>query len=829
MVVFALYLWSALLATVVSVQFWMLAGQLFTVAQGKRLFGPVAAGGVGGAVAGATLAAGALETMSVQSLLLVASALFLATAFGLTTVRTDELVAPDYVAEAAAAEAKKKGLRAMLREVPYLWGVAALVAISVAATLTTDYLFKSIAPVAAERLHLPLGAFLARYYAVLNAASLVVQLFVAGRVLRRFGVIGGLLVLPALLLLGGTASIVLGGVLAVMATKGADGALRHSLHRVSTELMVLPIPGEVRGRAKSVIDTTLARGVQAGTAAAILALAWFDLATPRTLAIVVAGLAVTWLLVAMSLRRPYLDLFRQALRRGSLDMEDAPELDLGSVESVLEALSSPEPATVQGAMELLSQKGRARLIPALILYHHNEEILLRALELVARPDRTDWVPLTERLLAHPSERVRVGAVRALRNHSHALDKARSDPSPAVRAHAAFCLAHCEGRTDLTTDPLIAELLAAPGDAGRAARVAILDSIRDHADPRWADTILAILREATGPGGDGESRRADPELVEHAAAAMAVVKDPRFIDELVNMVHVRDRRSVVRQALVAYEDDAQEALEKALLDPATDAHLRTHLPRSISAFGNQRAADFLTKVLAGDLPGIVRYKALRGLGRLVADHRVRVDHGAIEREILANLTENLRLVALMLPLEEGQQSAPDRTTGCGRLVLGLLTDKHEQSLERAFRLLQITHKNEDLRSVHLAVRSGDKRTRANALEFLDALSFAGKTDGKVRSESRRLLRLVVDDLTPADRVARAGEAVPAKPASYEDSLRLLLRDRDEALAGLAAYHATELGLSAALSAEAVEATRERPAFGIGEALLALRRQTQVAHA
>lgn len=826
--VFALYLWSALLGTVVAMQFWALAGQLFTVAQGKRLFGPVAAGGVAGAVAGATLAVAALEAVSVQSLLLVASGLFLATALGLTTLRTDELSAsPDL--EVAPTAAGPRGSLAMFREVPYLWGVAALVALSVAAVLTTDYLFKSVAPTAARGLGLDLGAFLARYYALLNAASLVVQVFVAGRILRRFGVVAGLMVLPALLLMGGVLSVLFGGVLLVMVTKGADGALRHSLHRVSTELTVLPLPGDVRSRAKALIDTSLARGVQAGTAGAILVLAMFELATPRILAIVVAVLSGAWLVVALRLRRPYLDLFRQALRKGSLEMDEAPELDLGSVEAVLEALSSPEPATVLGAMELLGQKGRARLIPGLILYHDDEEVLLRALELVARPERTDWVPLTTRLLSHPSERVRVGAVRALRNQAVALERARSDPSPAVRAHAAFCLAHCEGRTDLHGDPLIVELLAATGDAGRAARVAILDSIRDHADPRWADTILDIVREARGAGDGGGWARSDPELIEHAAQAMATVRDPRFIDELVSMVPVRDRRSAVRAALVAYGEPAQEALERALLDPATDPHLRVHVPRSLSAFGNQRAADFLTQVLGNRMAGVVRYKALRGLGRLVADHRVRVDHAAIERELLANLAEHLRLLALVVPLEDGQRAAPERASGCGRLVLGLLHDKLGQSLERAFRLLQIAHKNEDLRSVYLAVSSGDRRARANALELLEALGTGtAQGDPKVRTEARRLLRVVVDDLPAADRVARAGDAVAARPQTYEDALRVLLGDRDDDLVALSAYHATELGL-AALSAEVVEATRERPVVGIRAALLALRRQTQVVHA
>ena len=823
-VVFSLYLWSALLGTVVVVQFWSLAGQLFTVAQGKRLFGPIAAGGVAGAVAGASLAAAVLEIVAVQSLLVVSSGLFLATAFALTTVAADQ---PGPSAPGSPrVETRTDGDLAMFRRVPYLWGVAALVVLSVSAVLTTDYLFKSVAPLAAAHLGLDLGSFFARYYALLNAASLIVQLLVAGRILRRFGVTAALTVLPGLLLVGSAGSIVLGGVILVMLTKGADGALRHSLHRISMELTVLPLPSDIRDRAKSLIDTAVARGTQAVTAGLILLLATFDLARPRTLAILVAALSAGWLLVAVRMRRPYLDLFRQALRRGSLEPGETQELDLGSVEAVLEALSSTEPTTVIAALDLLDERKRTRLVPALILYHESEQVLLRALPVVARPERSDWVAHAERLLEHPSERIRVGAVRALRSQVVALRKARNDPSPAVRAHAAFCLAHCEGRSNLDADPVLAELLAAGGEAGQVARIALLDSIRDHADPRWADQVLSLLEESRAQHGSTGWSRCDPELVEHAAQAMAAIADPRFIEVLLSMLVVRDRRTAVRAALVSYGEPAQEALERALLAPTTDAHLRSHLPRSLSAFGNQRAADFLAARLSEDPAGLIRYKALRGLGRLVADHGVRVDHTGVERALRANLVEHLRLSSLTLPLEDGQKSHAVRSTGCGRLVVGLLHDKLEQALERVFRLLQIAHKNEDLRSVHLAVRSGDRQARANALEFLDALRGAARGDAKVRESARELLRLVVDDLGPADRIARAAEALPTPaPATYEAALRLLLRDRDAALSGLAAYHATELGLSD-LKRDVEEAVRERPPVGIGEALRALQRQTEV---
>src|SRR5262249_51346695 len=89
-VVFMLYVWSALLGTIINVQYWMFAAQLFTIAQGKRLFAPITSGGVLGAVAGASIAALSLRAVPVEGLLLVGAGLFVVSATVLTGVKTDE-------------------------------------------------------------------------------------------------------------------------------------------------------------------------------------------------------------------------------------------------------------------------------------------------------------------------------------------------------------------------------------------------------------------------------------------------------------------------------------------------------------------------------------------------------------------------------------------------------------------------------------------------------------------------------------------------------------------------------------------------------------------
>lgn len=806
-VLFVLYAWSALVGTLLGVQFWMFAGQLFTVAQGKRLFGPIASGGVGGAVAGAGFAALALSWVPVGSLLLVSAALFLLTALYLTTVKADAAEPPRRAfARAAGGDAGGSGdsFLALLRREPYLRELAAFVGLSTAAVLITDYIFKSVA---AETLPpAELGLFFARAYAVFNALSLAVQLFVAGRVLRRLGVVPALVVLPLLLLVGGGSMVLLGGALALaIFTKGADGSLRYSLHRVASELLWMPLSGDARDRGKALLDSVFGRAVQALTAGALLLLAAAGVREPRVLALLVVGLSTAWLYVVARLRRSYLDLFRQALARGMLDASAmTQELDLTSVETVMEALSSREARRVIGAMELLAEKQRSRLIPGLILYHESAEVLLRALQIIAAPDRADWPPLAERLLAHADEGVRVEALRSLaRMGNHvAVVRALEDESPAVRAHAAFWSARDSDREPVSSGR-IRELLALEGADGQKARAALLDAIRDAPEPRFADLVLEILRGRHG---------AQDLLLARAAEAMTRLQDPRFVPLLMAALPRRDLRRVARDALAHQGEPALEALVRALRDPATDARVRMHLPQSIARFGSQRAADALTSHLGGERSGAVRYKSLRGLGRVVAGGKVKIDARAMEAEARHNLIEHFRLLALATRIEEPPAEPGDPRAETHELLRGLLEDKMRQSLERAFRFLQIVHPGEDIHRAYQALRSTDKRLRGQAMEFLDTLTLSADRASLVHRELREALRVVADDLGGAERVSRVGHLLPAAPASEEDAVLALLADGDDALATLAGYHALALG-SPRLVAEVARARAARPALRI----------------
>ncbi len=761
---FWLYLWTGFIGTALTLQFWLFVGGRFTSAQGRRLYGLIAAGGVSGAVLGGALGALCTRLFRVESLLVVAASLHLLTALLVTAGPTAR-----HVTERDKQPLDMKQALSLIKNSPYLLRVGGLIGCATVSVLLIDYLFKSVTAT-----HVPsadLGPFLAQYYTALNAAALIVQLFIVMRVLQRAGTILALSLLPILIVVGGGVTVAFGGVLmVVLLTKGADGALRHSLHRVSTELLFLPLSSEERTSAKPLFDSVLSRGAQAIGAVVILGLTQFHIASPRVLGGCVVLTAVIWTGLALSLKGPYLDQFRRALGRpGGDNPIDASQLNLDGVEVVLEALSSPDENRVIAAMSLLEQAERTGLIPALVLYHPSPSVLDVALRTIPEKERKDWVPLAERLLTHQDKKVRLAAVRALGKAGYweTLSPA-SFSDPEVCATACFFLA--DRLPEPERHPDVAKILDQEKGADEGALTALVRTIAEFGDARWS-SVLSQLSHAE-----------IPELDRVLPKAMARTRDTRFLPVLIRRLAFRDGRGQVREALVALGEEGLDALSEALSDPRTDPAVLLHLPRAICRFQTKKARNILLDILESDLPGAVRFKALRGLGRLALTTKMRFPRSRVLPVVEENARESLRAGVIAAQLEVGLRQAPSAALPSGTLLVSLLGDKQRQSIERVTRLLSLLHKNEDLRSVYFALSSGESSAVSNAGELLEVLTLG------YDEELREILRTLSDPTPLADRLEQVMDVLNVHVENEVDALREALIEGDLPLSALSAEYA-----------------------------------------
>jgi AAA family ATP:ADP antiporter len=773
--VVVLYVTSSLVGAVLVPLFWNLVGSILTVAEGRRLLGPLGAAGVLGGLVGSGAAAGLVEWLPAKALLLVSAGVLLLTMAALAWVPPHDDGASPQPAPIVGATGSSEAMR----DEPFLRRVALLVVVSTAALVALDYFFKWT--VARQIPHADVARFVARFYLVLNALSVVVQLLFSGAVLRRAGAAAAIAMTPLVLLLGGVGTLVSGGALAaVLVLRAVDGMLVNSVHRMAMELVYLPVPASARARAKPFIDGALARTTQASVGALTLVAGSAAWLSSWRLAAAVVVLVVVWSAVAVTTWRPYLGLLRRAIAKGAPARSgDLDPIDLENAEALTEYLAHDDPRVVGGAMSALARRGRERLISALVLLHDDESVLRYALELFAASRRNDWVSRARRLLTDRREGIRMAAARALAQHRQLAGKDLSgDPSPRVRGYSALLLGLGSETQDVSEDERVRELLGLPGPAGEEARVGILLGVADAPlEPRLLPLLASLAADL---GSSGESTSA-------LAKAASTQQATELVPALVERLALHDGREVLRSALVSLGRTAFDRVRAALHDPSQSRRLRIQLPGTIAPFGTADAAELLLTTIETEKDGLVRYKAIRGLGRMVADGSVKVERARAERLALANLVEHFRLLGLRAPFDPSPLHVPTGVSerpATERLLIGLLDDKLRQSLERTFRLLKIAHPREDIHTVNTAALSSDKRARANAAEFLDTL-----LRRRAQRTLRELLRIVTDDLSSPERVARAASICgTTPPGTREQAMTRLLRDADAIVVALAELHA-----------------------------------------
>lgn len=765
-VFYLLYVWTGVLATLVVVRFWTGLAGLFTLTQAKRVYAVIGSGSVVGAIGGTALARVITEMTAARHVVAAAAGVFFLTALAPALLARAAGHAPS--PGAADRPAEPWDVRAVGRWVwdrAYLRRVLLLVATAIVTFTLVDFVFKSVvADVVPDE---ELGEFFASVYLSLNLLSLIVQVAAVPWLVRRLGVPAAVSVVPLLLVLASGGFAVAGGLGLVLLLKMVDGSLRHSLYRTGTELLSVPIPGDVRPRVKAFIDVVGQRGGQALASLVIL----LSLLVTRDVRLVAAGAvaaALCWLLLARGLRPHYLDVFRETLDRDIVETRIAfPALDAASVEGLVEALNDPDDRRVLAALELLAGEQQVRAVPALLLHHPSSRVVERALDLFARAGREDALPVIERLLEHEDPGRRAAALRAhttLRPDAATLARGLADPDDRVRATA---LAGGLALGGLAEEAEREALVALRGPAGSAARIAFARAAALRPDPALDPVLVPLAQDP-----DGTVRLA-------TVAALRAAARPALIPTLVGLLGERSLREEVRGALVAGGPAALRGLAVALRDGNVPHEIRRHIPHTVAGFGTPEAATLLLEHLQVEEDGMIRFKVLRALGRLRTEHpALPLDDALLGAAIDWNVGSAFQLLAWRQVLEAGADAGPARRTPAHEALVELLRDKERHALERLFRLLNLRTGTEEFLRVHRALYSGRREAVAGARELVEHLLYPPLR--------RRIVRVVDDLFDPSPAVHGGGDA-----GAYDEVLATLAGGRAESLRALAAYHRDEL--------------------------------------
>jgi ATP:ADP antiporter, AAA family len=264
------YVWFSVFNLFVTMVFWALMADRFSLEQGKRFFGMIAVGGTCGAIFGPWLASVLVRPIGTPALLLVSAGfLMLALAAAWMVARLqpeqpqevdpDDPEAPPVVSEHAIIGGSAwQGFRAVVRS-RYLMGIAAYVVIL--AIMATFIYFTRLQMVAALGDDLDLRTtWFARIDLITQVATLVLQGVVAGHLMKRLGVHVTLALLPVTVALGFIGLAIVGSLVALIVFEATFRAVQRAIMRPARETLYTVVSREDKYKSKAFIDTFVYRG-----------------------------------------------------------------------------------------------------------------------------------------------------------------------------------------------------------------------------------------------------------------------------------------------------------------------------------------------------------------------------------------------------------------------------------------------------------------------------------------------------------------------------------------------------------------------------------------
>ena len=281
------YLWVGMFGVFVVAQFWTFCADIYTDERGKRMLPFIAIGATSGAAAGSWLVDQLVDTglVPTEALLLIATVPLVASIVLVRMVEQREGCSVRHEDEAGRQAEEETGSSPGKAS---LWSGAKLVMASkflllaALVTLFTNWvntngenlLFRVIQEalaVEAQQQGVAEGqsmlkfvrdgttAFYGNFYFWVNIAALLLQAFVASRLLKYGGFAAILLILPVIALMSYSVMALLPVLAVVKLMKIAENATDYSLNNTSRHVLWLPVSSAMKFRGKPAIDTLYVR------------------------------------------------------------------------------------------------------------------------------------------------------------------------------------------------------------------------------------------------------------------------------------------------------------------------------------------------------------------------------------------------------------------------------------------------------------------------------------------------------------------------------------------------------------------------------------------
>lgn len=672
------WFWSDLFMVTSTTQFWIMVNDLYHPHQAKRLIGFLVSGGLLGGVAGALVASRLARSLGTENLLLICPALLLGCLvlvyFYRRLPQKEEKTVSTRAETGKLAKSTPLATWRAIRASRYLSALAAIVALGMIITTLVDFQFVSVV----GRTFAEQDArtsFLGSFLTILLIFSYLFHILFTSRILRKAGIRVALLIAPAFLLLGSAAIFFIpAGYLIHWAVliKGTDKSLSYSLNQSVRELLYIPVPPEVKYRAKVFIDmfvSKFAKGLSSIILLVGFTLLHFNL---RQISLVVIAFILGWILLNLSITREYVNTVKRNLK---IKWQDADRiinesLDLDLTKLIFDTLESKKRSSVLYAMNLLDLLKTEKMSPELkkVISYKADEIIARSMDSVLESGGQVFIPDLDEALEHGSLGAEVEEILSLSSYQEVMkgyldrvSKDRSREAETSRMEAAKALGLMEAGSAVTRN------------------------------------LKRLLKD--------ESH----DVARYALESAARLKQREFVPLIVRHLGRAATRDTAERTLVEYGTKIIGTLKDYLSDKDEDLNLRKAIPGILSRIGTQRAANILClelKKQEEEVAGEI-IEALYRLGSIHPD--LNFSPELIIPEIIRLVKKSYQYIFELKEIKEKKEA---------RLLFQDLESALARTLKHVFELLSLIYPMEDITRAYQNICLGTKKSLDYSVELLD---------------------------------------------------------------------------------------------------------------
>ena len=689
------YIWGEIVVAISLMQFWGFASSSFEPQQAKRLFGIIGGGGSFAVMLIGMNLKPFVNVFGTDELLFVAAGfLVIASVFGIQSIQYFNKIPAKKGAAKKVSEKKKR------KKDPFIIGIGTIVALSAIVTMLVDYQFKMIASSAFPN-EADLVAFFGSFYSIAGAASIIMQFFITGPLLSRFGILIGLLILPFFLIAGSATLLFAPVLISASFAKFSDQTFKFTINNSSLELLWLPVPPNIRKYIKPQIGGTV-KAIAEGLSG-LLVFFLVKIIELQFLSVIALGAIVAWLFTSIRVKANYVKQLETAISKRQIDFEDlnVDVQDAAMVKTIEQTLSSKDEiqqlfaleiieglplSSWKDSLERLFKEGSVDVRKRILSMAWDEEFILSNEDIISTMKKDDDVAI---------EAIMVAGRRKLTEILPDLEPLLSADSLPTRAAAAAAILLLEADH---TDKAEAVLIKMLDDDDESTQATALNRLVYNNSILPQEKLIEFLKN-------------EGSVISNVSLTIAEKREnPELIPGIISNLDIPKARAQARRTLNKFSDDLViEEFEKLLSSSDLSRKLRQGIIRALREYPNDKPIDMLLGQLDKDDQDVYN-KAVDSLLAIARLHPFGEDKKA-------KISKEIRMIASRVyALNEAIKLIPDDDNKF--LMYDYLNNEIQNTLPTLLKLGVIDIPDTPIETYIHTVKSGDPAKLPFLLEFFE---------------------------------------------------------------------------------------------------------------